>query len=178
MKTFSQRKGLKSLSEIIQTNSMSTELRTSLWNALDEALWSTPGYVGNKTRTDRSIDPFSRALWFHHFKKSVDSRPILAYQILDEIRRHFFKCQWFEVYDFLEFVVLYYKRPKPRLAEFLNQFLERELSGYRFVRGHLTDITSTEEREMLESVFADSQFTGVTAHLERALELYANGHLH
>jgi hypothetical protein len=56
----------------------------------------------------------------------------------------------------------------------LNQFLERELSGFRFVSGHLTDITTTEEIEMLENTLADSRFAGVTAHLQRALELYAS----
>ena len=40
--------------------------------------------------------------------------------------------------------------PKPRLAEFINEILERELSGYRFVSGRLTDITSAQELEMLD----------------------------
>ena len=54
------------------------------------------------------------------------------------------------MYDFLEFVVGYYENPKPRLAEFINEILERELSGYRFVSGRLTDITSAQELEMLD----------------------------
>lgn len=41
MKSFSQRKGLKPLSDTIQTESMNAELRNSLWNALDVMLWST-----------------------------------------------------------------------------------------------------------------------------------------
>lgn len=56
----------------------------------------------------------------------------------------------------------------------MNRFLERELSAYRFVSGQLTDITDAQEIEMLESALADSRFAGVTAHLERSLELYAN----
>jgi hypothetical protein len=35
MKTFSQRKGLKPVSEIIQASEMNAEPRNSLWNALD-----------------------------------------------------------------------------------------------------------------------------------------------
>jgi hypothetical protein len=173
MKTFSQRKGLKPLSETIQTKSMSPELRNSLWNALDVALWSTEDYL-YKQYGDPFIEPFSKALWFHYFKKPIDSRPDRSKQILAAIRDYFFKCEWFEVYDFLEFVVAHYDRSKPRLAQSLNQFLERELSGYRFVSGHLADITTNEELEMLESALADSRFAGVTAHLQRALELYAN----
>lgn len=173
MKTFSQRKGLKPLSETIEIESMSAELRNSLWNALDVALWSTENYI-YKQYGDPLIEPFSRALWFHFFKQPVDSRPDRSSKILAGIRDNFFKCEWFEVYDFLEFVVAHYERSKPRLADFLNQFLERELSAYRFVSGHLTDITDAQELEMLESALADSRFAGVAAHLQRALELYAN----
>lgn len=173
MKTFSQRKGLKPLSETIQTESMSPELRNSLWNALDVALWSTENYLYNQ-HSDPRIEPFSKALWFHHFKQPIDSRPDRSSKILATIRDYFFRCEWFEIYDFLEFVVAHYRQSKPRLADFLNQFLERELSAYRFVSGHLTDITNEQELEMLEAALADSRFAGVSAHLQRALELYAN----
>ena len=74
----------------------------------------------------------------------------------------------------LEFVVSYYERSKPRLGEFLNRILERELSAYRFVSTHLTDITNAQELQMLEAALTDSKFAGVTAHLQRALELYAD----
>ena len=77
------------------------------------------------------------------------------------------------MYDFLEFVVWYYKFPRPRLAKFINKMLERELSGYRFVSGRLTDITSSQELEMLETALAESRFAGVDTHLQQALDLYA-----
>jgi hypothetical protein len=152
---------------------MNPELRNSLWNALDVALWSTRDYV-YRQYGEPYIESFSKALWFDYFKRPIDSRPDRESQILAAIRDYFFKCEWFEVYDFLEFVVGHYSRSKPGLAKFLNQFLERELSGFRFVSGHLTDITTTEEIEMLENTLADSRFAGVTAHLQRALELYAS----
>ena len=98
--------------------------------------------------------------------------PDNAIVILAEIREHFFACEWFEVYDFLEFVVGYFKS-NSRLDEPLNLMLERELSGYRFVSGRITDITNTQEIEMLETALADSRFAGVDAHLQRALDLYA-----
>ena len=45
MKTFSERKGLKPVSEIIQIDSMNEALRNSLWNALDVALWSSEKFI-------------------------------------------------------------------------------------------------------------------------------------
>ena len=104
----------------------------------------------------------------------MDSIPANATKILDQIRHHFFECKWHEVYDLLEFIAHHYEERKPRLPEFLNRVLERELSGYRFVGNKLTDITTPEEVEMLEHALKDGRFAGVAAHLQRALELYAN----
>src|SRR3954469_17857677 len=104
MKTFSQRKGLKPVSEFIQIDSMNAALRNSLWNALDLGLWSTNGFVFRQ-HGEPYIKAFSQSLWFDHFKKPIDSRPRHGGPLLDLIRQHFFSCEWNEVYDFLEFVV-------------------------------------------------------------------------
>ena len=168
MNRFSQRKGFKPVAEVIQIDSMNSELRNSLWNVLDVEIWSND-YMPSQYR----IRPLSKALCFHFLKKPIDSRPSYDAQILAEIRGQFFDCEWFEVYDFLEFVVGFYKKPEPRLAKNLNLILERELSGYRFVSGRLTDITKAQEIEMLETALTDSQFAGVDTHLQQALDLYA-----
>ena len=173
MKTFSERKGFTPVSEIIQTNSMSEALRNSLWNALDTALWSTPGFVSSPRRVLEQIKPFSRSLWFNYFKKPIDERPHYPHDILKSIRAYFFSCEWYQVYDFLEFVVSC-KHSTPKLAELLNIILERELSGYRFVAGRLTDITTQEEIMMIEESIRDSELAGVSAHIARALALYAD----
>lgn len=173
MKTFSERKGLKPLSETIQISSMNEALRNSLWNVLDIQLWSTDGFLF-RSHGQPLIDGLSRTLWFRYFKKPIDSRPAHAHAILSAIRDYFFSCQWNEVYDFLEFIVSDRGQLKPRLAEFLNEILVRELSGYRLVAGHLADVTSQEELAMIEEAARDSRFPGVSTHIDRALELYAN----
>ena len=173
MKTFSERKGLKPVSEIIQIDSMTEALRNSLWNTLDGALWSTAGFI-YRQHGHPEIEALSRSLWFHYFKKPIDSRPDRVGKILAVIREYFFSCAWNEVYDFLEFIVSERERSTPRLAEVLNVLLERELSGYRFVAGQLADITSQEEIKMIEEAARDSRFAGVSAHIDRALELYAD----
>ncbi len=173
MKSFSQRKNLKPVLEIIQADSMNIDLRNSIWNALDSAIWTTKGFAWAQYG-EAEITPFSQILWFDYFKKPIDSRPDGNSKILEELRAYFFGCKWFEVYDFIEFVVAYYERQKPFLAEYMNQILARELSAYRFVSGHLTDIMDTQELEMLEQALGDSKFAGVTAHLRRGFELYAD----
>lgn len=109
----------------------------------------------------------------------VDSRPSPGYhlsgpQILGQIRAYFFKCEWNEVYDLLEFIVQTHDRDKPQLAADLNQVLARELAGYKFIHGQLVDITDAQESQLLAEALADTRFVAVTSHLERALQLLAD----
>jgi len=172
-RSFSERKGLKPVAETIQIDGMSDQLRNSLWNVLDLAIWSKENFI-YRQHGQPYMEEFSRALWFHYFKKPIDSRPHPASRILAAIREYFFDCQWYEVYDFLEFVVALRTETTPRLAEQLNAVLERELAGYRFVAGQLVDVTNKEELAMIESAARDARFGGVSAHIERALQLYSD----
>lgn len=174
MKTFSERKGLKSVTETVQTNSMSAELRNSLWNALDIAIWSADGFLFGRHSSRGEIDDFSKLLWFRYFKKPIDERPDQASRTLKIIRDEFFSCAWNEVYDFLEFVVDAFAQSNPRLPDFLNKVLTREMAGYRFIDGHIVDIVGEQEQEMLVQALADTKFAGVATHLTRALELLAD----
>ena len=179
MKSFSQRQGLKPVSEVVQVGAMNDELRNSLWNALDVAFWSTDGFVYGRHGSYGEIEKFSHVLWSYYFKKPVDSRPGDGHPsrgrlILDAIRDYFFSCEWHEVYDFLEFVVRMYGKDKPRLADFLNKILERELAGYKFIDELIVDITDAQESELLAEALSDTRFGPVTAHLERSLQLLAD----
>lgn len=179
MKSFSQRKGLKPVPEIAQIGGMSDELRNSLWNALDEAFWSTQNFIISRHGGLGEIDDFSRHLWTYYFKKPVDSRPGLGpygsgSAILTEIRGYFFKCEWNDVYDLLECLVRTHSKGRPFLQKLFNRVLERELAGYRFIDGVIVDITDTQEQELLSEALSDTKFSPVTAHLERAIQLYAD----
>lgn len=173
MKSFSQRKGIVPVADVIQVNGMNDALRNSLWNVLDVALWSSENFL-YKQYGSPGIDSFSRDLWFHYLKKPIDSRPEYSSDKLKQIRKYFFECPWNEVYDFIEFVVATYSRSMPRLPELFNRILERESAGYRVVSGHVVDITSEQEVQMLEEAIRDTRFAGVAAHLDRALELLAD----
>lgn len=179
MKSFSQRQGLKPVSQVAQVGAMNDELRNSLWNAMDTVFWSTSGFVYGNHGSHGEIEEFSYLLWSNYFKKPVDTRPGhgrvgRGKMILESIREYFFGCKWHEVYDFLEFVVRVYGKHKPRLQGYLNQILARELAGYKFIDGMIVDITDTQESELLADALADTKFGPVAAHLERALQLLAD----
>lgn len=174
MKSFSQRKGLKPVSEIIQTDDMNDELRNSLWNALDINIWSIKDYVITHSSYKKPyINHFSEA-WFYFFKKPIDTLPKNGKGKLGEIRRHFFSCDWNEVYEFIEFVIRFYKDDRPGLSQYINVVLARELSGYRVIDGNVVDIIDRQEVEMLEEALRDTKFEGVNAHLKRSLELLSD----
>jgi hypothetical protein len=76
------------------------------------------------------------------------------------------------VYDFLEFILNTFNEWVS--ADAVNNVLERELSGYRFIDGVVTDITDKQEVDMLEAALADQDLPSVRKHLRRALELLSN----
>lgn len=173
MKSFSQRKGIAPVIETIQIDSMSQALRNSLWNALDIEIWSKPNFVWTQYGAPE-IKAFGQTLWFYYFKKPIDTLPKYGHDILAQIRTYFFGSKWNEVYDFLEFVLQAREKVNPKLSEFINVILERELSGFRIVSGYVVDITNEQEVEMLDEALRDTRFAGVAAHLQRALELLAS----
>lgn len=172
MKSFSQRKGYKLVSEVIQIKSMNEELRNSLWNVLDLSLWSSEGYLSNPYDS-AEIEPFSESLWLRFFKEPIDTIPGNNKRILKSIRKFFFGCEWYEVYDFLEFVSEYQK-DNLELTKAINAVLEREFAGYRLISGNVVDITDEQEVQMLQEALQDTRFEGVNCHLQRALELLSN----
>jgi hypothetical protein len=174
--TFSQRKGLKPTPDALQVDSMNSALRNCIWNVLDDAFW----------RNERSplpedknrIKAFGKHLWKDFLKLPVDNvvRSNAA-NIMANIRKYYFEREWNEVYDFIEYTARYLEsnyRGQSDIHDKLNAVLESELSAYRFINKKLADITSEQEVEMLEEALSDNEFAGVSIHLTRAFELYAD----
>jgi hypothetical protein len=83
--------------------------------------------------------------------------------------------EWFEVYDFIEFVA------DPALTQGLNFFeainfeLKREVAGYRIVNDCIVQITAEEEIQEIEEVLnVSEQWNSFNSHIRRALELLAD----
>ena len=173
-KTFSQRRGLKPISDIMQIDGMNDKLRNSLWNVLSEnlfleysqSLFITIIYSG------KSIEIFIKYMWKKYFKFLLDNLPDSPGSSVRWLFKYFQNCQWNEVYDFLEITINYFKSPE--LVEDINSVLERELAGYRFVGGVFTDITNEQEIEMLEQAVNDKNFPAVSTHLKRSLALMSD----
>ena len=180
---FSERHGLKKAQDIIQIDSVLTELRTSLWNVLTVTIWNEVQWssidggflIGPQSRNQR-MGQFCHALWFSYFKEPLDQLDSQWHPVLAYLRTYFFSCAWYEVYDFLEFTAqnLPYYDPNKFIAG-CNSVLQREMSAYRFVGDKITAITDKAEIEEVDAAL-EIRLGPVRAHLNRALELLSDRH--
>lgn len=173
---FSERHGHKSVRDSLQIESVDDDLRNGLWSVLELHAWNQV-HLGHSTSLeyDKDMTALCRRLWLHYFKKPLDTLGYDWQNIRAKLRDYFFSCEWFEVYDFIEFVAQNYGRYEARenIESSCNYRLEAEMAGYRFVDGQITPIT--DELEILEienAVGATSQ--PVATHLRRALELLSD----
>ena len=172
---FSERIGIIKAKEIIQLDSMDDDLKNSLWNAfqifyldnIDEQ-WLFHSYYHD----------FLKDLWFNFFKLPLDTLNKRTDTTKMQIREWFFRWEWFEIYDFIEFVAKI-KSPtnQKEYLKFCNGVLEKELSGYRFINGILAPITSDSEISEIDTAISNAGnlvIKGVKTHLEAALRKMAD----
>ena len=173
---FSERQGFKKVREILQTDSIDDGLRSRLWNVfMDRCLNASDSEFLYRSGKNRFRD-FCAALWHDHFKRPVDGIPDTVLGVIGQIRQHFFSCQWYEVYDFVEFVA---NRPiwtstKNAIEDF-NEVLAEELSAYRFVAGKLAPISSEQEKSAIERAVSQTSnsYSTTSEHLRQAIDLLA-----
>lgn len=179
---FSERYGYKKVRELVQLDSMDEPLRNALWSLLKIHLWdkvqySTGIYSGYylSGSGNGEIMLLCRRLWYSYFKKPLDQLDDDWNKVYSELRRYFFEAEWYEVYDFLEFVANNYEgdRFRDKFVKSCNVALEHEVSAYRFVEGIIARITEQQEVEEVEDAMARARGP-VQAHLRRALELLAS----
>lgn len=165
-KSFSQRRGFKPAKTSFQVNSMDDDLRLALWNDLTRYIWSP---YANWSKFRDLLDQ----IWTNFFKKSLDSfNSSNVYPTY--IRKSYFEMEWYEVYDFIEFIIHTFAIPYAvaELIDACNSTLENERSGYRLVGALFVPITSEQEvAEIHQALDTTEQFT---SHLNKAIELLAN----
>ncbi|MEA2075263.1 MAG: hypothetical protein U9O85_05970 [Euryarchaeota archaeon] len=173
MKLFSQRKGIKPIKSTIQSDSMDNELRNGLWNGLYVLYWKNYGF--RISDSEEYLNTLVSRVWSSYFKYALDTLDDRWSDTYDILREYFFKCRWYEVYDFIEFVAN--NRPDQSLndtfMDICNEILEKELSAYRFMGGKIVQITSEDEILEVEEAL-QVPISPVTEHLNRALELLAD----
>ena len=173
--TFSQRIGETKVKSELQIDSMDIELKNSLWNVYHETYHGKDDALLVKDLPNRE---FYRRLWRDYLKIPLDLMPEHTNVFHNEIRDVFFKCNWFEVYDFIEIVSqLCDSRKRDQFRKGFNIVLERELSGFRFVGELITQIideTEINEIERTIEMAGRTKLTGVREHLKTALSMLSD----
>lgn len=168
---FSDRMGFAEHIPMIQTEGMNTALRNSLWNFLYSLYESKYNYW-------LKVAEWAAELFF---KMPVDELPHGDYDCREWLKKRFYNLKWYEVYDFIEFIVAhndkmiqYPRHRRNELETFLNNLFERELSGYRFISGIIAPISNpAETTEIAASIEATARLgmEGAHLHLQTALTL-------
>lgn len=176
MLRFSQRKGLKEIKTSIQVNDMDEDLRNGLWSVLTLFLWNK---MRNLTwvRENNYIHMIFVELWLGYIKEPLDTMPQNWIELYKQIREYYFQAQWYEVYDFIEFIASNSTDENIRSVILIafNDVLEKELSAYRFVEGHILETTSNVEIEGIESALEKtSPLKPVNTHLSTSLSLLSD----
>ena len=172
---FSQRKGIEPIKNVIQSDSIDDDLRNGLWNALIDSYWKSVQI--KYFDFDEEIHTFQKRLYANYFKKPLDTIEDDWEAFYNGIRKYFFNCRWYKVYDFLEFIINNYpnKYKNDTCVSICNYILKKELSAYCFVGGQFTQITSQEEiSEIEEALNISNPFKPVRVHIKSALTLFSD----
>ncbi len=176
-KRFSERYRFVKIRDSFQINSMDDGLKNRLWNIIKNIFIDTletnyydQDIVSPQTKEDKE---FIVSIYDKFFKDNVDPLEYTRRDIRDDLKKRYFNFQWFDIYDFLEFLAeIYYSTPLDFYKK-TNQVLEEEMSGYRFVDNYIAPIIDEIEIKEVESAL-ESEYSGVRRHLSLALELLSD----
>lgn len=172
MKLFSQRIGLKSIKNVIQTDSIDNDLRNCLWNALGLFYLNQIKDVPDINYRPTIKDLLTK-MWLNYFKEPLDTLAGYGPKTYQITRKYFFNCKWYEVYDFIEYIASNHseKSVNNKFMNYCNDILKQELSAYRFINGIITKITSEEEiSEIDEALKVTEPLKPIHSHLKTALK--------
>lgn len=170
---FSDRIGATTPPTSLQLHSITDALRNSVWNLLVQIVSQSPSSPYCWTQATEIIA-------FEFLKQPIDKIPPHPSAAREWFSRAYFELPWYEVYNFLEFIVDHahlltdHHLNSRGVANLANVILEREMSGYRFIQGQLAPISTKAEVAAIEEAMSTSDrvgLNGVRTHLSTALKL-------
>lgn len=180
MVLFSERYGYKSPRKSLQLEEVNKDLRIAIYNALYLIFGESP--------KGAAYDAICKDIWSRLWHQPISSFPYYYYEFYEKLLRYLEDCQWYEVYDLLDFVLddineLVKKLEEMGYADFrfedsplddaveeINETLELEGSGYRAIGTHIVPISNAQEIETIEDAINNPSSTdGVPYYLNCAL---------
>lgn len=179
---FSQKIGKTSFRDSVQIESIDEKLENRIWNTILFNFFNKIKGSSDYYNSESDEVAIYKFIWTEFFGKRIDEIPVNynGYITYDKnisfLKEWFFKCQWYEKYDFLECLskldISYFDLG---FTEECNDSLKREMSAYRLVDGHIVQITSEEEIvEIEEALTNSSKWEPVNIHLKTAITYFSN----
>lgn len=176
---------------MIQIESMDERLKTGLWNTFvyylpylekyDLVLRRVYGLFFSHPLNTFPIKPklpestYERSLHQEQFKKDITKYKERRETLISVMKTSYDQLQWFEVYDFIEFVVNEIEDEKSykNFVSSCNKILKSDNAGYRLVDNKILPITDVEELSEIEKVL-ENPIDGVKEHIKQAINLFSD----
>jgi len=179
MPKFSERYGYTPIERAFQRERMDETLRIGLWNVLSLSMWGHWELPINSYSLESGrINAIAERAWLYYFKRDLDRLPEFRYSLGDTaysiFKDHFFKGEWFEAYNFLEFLLQ--DRDTfldEEVVEWLNEVLETENAAYRVISNEIVEITDTNEIKAIEEAL-DHPDAPIREHIKSALTMLSD----
>lgn len=168
-KKFSEKYNFKSPRESFQINSIDEGLRNRIWNQIQSFYFDKIERNGIYIQYQVDYNFFIQL--YDEFFKSHEKVNSYLRGINDDLKSRYYKLDWFEIYDLIEYMSEIYIRQEVNV-EFrsrVNKVLEDEMSAYRFVNEYIAPIIDDVEIDEIEEAM-DCEHAGVKIHLSNALE--------
>lgn len=174
MPRFSERYGYKPIRESLQKESIDGPLLNGLWNVICHYyldIYSPNAYGQFYGSSSNLFARLSKKIYRDFLRRPLDEMPGMYKYLRDEMKSYFFRLDWDEVYDFIEFLceALPDEMSEP-FSDSINEILEREMSAYRLVGFLVTPLTSEEEINEIEgaSSLEETKFSPAAEHIRKA----------
>lgn len=179
---FSQKIGRTPIREAIQLESIDSRLENRLWNTILNDFFNKIRDTASSYGGESDKAKVCRILWEEFFGERTDEIDsyshggVYAPGVIDYIKKWFFKAEWYEKYDLIEYLsAMDYRALHNGFTKECNDALKKEMAGYRLVDECIVQITSEEEiAEIEEAITNASEWTPVYTHLRTAIEYFSN----
>lgn len=180
---FSQKIGKTSFRDSIQIESIDNKLENRLWNNIQTEYFNRIGIDNHySVHKDSDIGIFIIAIWVDFFENRIDEIPKIidgsfsVAKFIIYVKQWYFGCQWYEKYDFLEFLSKFdIQNFELGFEKACNSNLKKEMSAYRLVDGCIVQITSEEEiLEIEDALSSSTKWEPVNIHLKTSISYFSN----
>ena len=171
---FSDRVGITKIKTELQINSINDVLKVRIYNIIIIFLIDRLKY---HIRESGSLYEFIRLMWHYFLKLDFDEIPPIKDSFNDFLKQYFIEFEWYEVYNFLEFLYQELPYDNEKFKECINIVLEEELSNYRIIGKEVVQITDEKEIEEIEEALLKSKenkLSVVNKHLDSALSKFSD----